>query len=253
MKNYHTHTSRCRHAYGKDRDYVIAAIKTGITELGFSDHAPMIFPTDYYSTFRMFISDTADYICSIKRLKKEYEDKIKIYIGFELEYYPDLFEQTLDFLNQFDYDYLILGQHFVGNEFEESSHYSGAPTNDVRYLEGYINQALEGLKTGKFKYIAHPDLIKFIGSDEIYKEKMTYFCKEIKELGYPVEFNMLGFAQNRNYPDKRFWEVVSKVGNDVIIGLDAHSPDAFKNKKLLANAKKYLKDLNIDPIDHIEI
>lgn len=253
MKNYHTHTARCRHAYGKDRDYINAAIRTGITELGFSDHAPMLFPTDYYSTFRMFPQDTADYIASINRLRQEYKDKIKIYVGFELEYYPALFEQILEFLGQFEYDYLILGQHFVGNEFDENSHYSGAPTDNVKYLEGYIKQSLEGLKTGKFKYIAHPDLIKFTGSDEIYKEKMAGFCSEIKKLEYPVEFNMLGFAQNRNYPDKRFWEVVSQVGNDVIIGFDAHSPDAFKNRKLVTQAKKYLKDLGIKPIDGIDI
>ena len=92
MKNYHTHTTRCRHAFGKDRDYVTKAIKAGITELGFSDHAPMIFPIkDYYSTYRMFPEDVEDYINSINLLREEYEDKIKIHIGFELEYFPQLF------------------------------------------------------------------------------------------------------------------------------------------------------------------
>ena len=36
--NYHTHTTRCYHASGKDEEYVKAAIKAGIKELGFSDH-----------------------------------------------------------------------------------------------------------------------------------------------------------------------------------------------------------------------
>lgn len=35
--NYHTHTTRCYHASGKDEEYVKAAIKAGIKELGFSD------------------------------------------------------------------------------------------------------------------------------------------------------------------------------------------------------------------------
>lgn len=38
--NYHTHTTRCYHASGKDEEYVKAAIKAGIKELGFSDHTP---------------------------------------------------------------------------------------------------------------------------------------------------------------------------------------------------------------------
>ena len=38
--NYHTHTYRCRHAYGSEREYIEAAIRMGIAELGFSDHVP---------------------------------------------------------------------------------------------------------------------------------------------------------------------------------------------------------------------
>ena len=38
--NYHTHTTRCFHAIGKDEEYVKAAIQANIKELGFSDHTP---------------------------------------------------------------------------------------------------------------------------------------------------------------------------------------------------------------------
>ena len=43
--NYHTHTARCRHASGEDREYVLAAVQSGVKILGFSDHAP--FPTGH--------------------------------------------------------------------------------------------------------------------------------------------------------------------------------------------------------------
>ena len=35
---YHTHTYRCGHASGKDEEYVLAAIESGIKVLGFTDH-----------------------------------------------------------------------------------------------------------------------------------------------------------------------------------------------------------------------
>lgn len=254
MRNYHTHTTRCRHAFGKDRDYIDKAIKAGITELGFSDHAPMLFPVDnYYSTYRMFPEDVADYVNSINLLREEYKDKIKIYLGYEFEYFPELFDKTIEFLNQCGYEYLILGQHFTDNEYEPYAHYSGLPTNDETLFDKYINQVIEGLKTGKFLYIAHPDLFNYTGPDRIYIEKMTYLCKEIKKLGYPVEFNLLGFAQKRNYPDKRFWKIVSEVGNDVIIGFDAHSPEAFQNKRIYNSALNYLAKLGITPLEKLEI
>ena len=51
--NFHTHTTRCNHASGEDRQYVEEAIKGGLKVLGFSDHSPYFFSGDYYSTFRM--------------------------------------------------------------------------------------------------------------------------------------------------------------------------------------------------------
>ena len=51
--NFHTHTTRCNHAAGEDRQYVEEAIKGGLKVLGFSDHSPYFFLGDYYSTFRM--------------------------------------------------------------------------------------------------------------------------------------------------------------------------------------------------------
>ena len=47
--NFHTHTARCRHARGTDREYVESAIRAGISVLGFSDHSPYYFPDGYYS------------------------------------------------------------------------------------------------------------------------------------------------------------------------------------------------------------
>ena len=250
MKNYHTHTARCNHAYGKDRDYVKKAIKYGFTELGFSDHAPMIFTgKDYYSNFRMLPSEVEDYVNSVNLLRREYENEIKIFLGFELEYYPQFFDKTYEFLSQYNFDYLILGQHFIGNEYEPYSHYSNHATDSTVLFDKYICQSLEALNTGKFLYIAHPDLFNFTGSDEVYIEKMTYFCREIKKLGVPLEFNLLGFAQGRSYPDKRFWQIASEVGNDTVIGFDAHSPDVLANKKLYNDAVEYLSKLDITPIE----
>jgi histidinol-phosphatase (PHP family) len=42
--NYHTHTTRCHHAAGTEREYVEAAIANGIKVLGFADHTPYPFP-----------------------------------------------------------------------------------------------------------------------------------------------------------------------------------------------------------------
>jgi hypothetical protein len=65
--NLHTHTTRCHHAVGEDREYVEAAIKAGLKTLGFADHCPQFFPVDdYYSHFRMFPEQAQEYAESIR-------------------------------------------------------------------------------------------------------------------------------------------------------------------------------------------
>jgi len=234
--NYHTHTARCNHASGTDREYVEKAIKRGIKTLGFSDHAPYDFPFDgYYSHFRMKKEEAVAYVESVRALQKEYEKDVRILCGFELEYYPLYHAREMQFLKQFTPDYLILGQHFVGNEP------NGQPARGNQ--EAYVSQILEGLKTGDFLYLAHPDISGFKGDEQEILKAYRRLCEGAKELNIPVEINLLGIRENRAYPDERFWKIVGEVGNDVILGTDAHAPEHFLDykdeQKALSFVKKY--------------
>ena len=72
--NYHTHTTRCYHASGKDEEYVKAAIKAGIKELGFSDHTPWHYDSSFKATMRMPEYQLDDNIESIRYLKEKYKN-----------------------------------------------------------------------------------------------------------------------------------------------------------------------------------
>ncbi len=60
--NYHTHTMRCHHAIGSDEDYVKSAIAAGFDELGFSDHSPWNYQTDFVSHMRMKLDKFQDIV-----------------------------------------------------------------------------------------------------------------------------------------------------------------------------------------------
>ena len=255
MKNFHTHTKRCRHAVGEDEEYVLSAIENGFDEIGFSDHAPMLFPKDcgYYSSFRIFPEDAKGYAESIKLLKEKYKNKIKINLGFELEYYPELFEKELEFLKSFDIDYLILGQHYIHNEYDYQGHYNATPTDDKNVLKQYVSQCLEGLKTGVFTYLAHPDILNFTGDESIYQKEMQRLCKGAKELDIPLEFNFLGFEDERTYPRDDFWKIAAENSNKVIMGLDAHTPKFFAMKDKIKEMRDHLLSLGITPIEQPDL
>lgn len=254
LYNLHTHTARCNHAVGEDREYVEAAIKAGIRVLGFSDHCPQFFPdTDYYSFFRMRPELASEYADSVRSLQKEYENDIKILLGFEAEYYPATFEKFTEFIKPLGLDYMIMGQHFVGNEYDSQTSQSDDKINYEEQLTRYINQTLEGLKTGIYTYIAHPDILNYKGDINFYRENIRSYCEKLKALNIPVEYNILGYRNKRCYPNPEFWKIASEVGCKTVIGYDAHNPDDLLKGDIYDECLSAVKGFGITPIDFNEI
>jgi len=249
--NYHTHTFRCGHADGTEREYIENAVAAGFTTLGFSDHVPYPFPEGYISGFRMQIDTLDDYFTTLRCLQEEFKDRIRILIGFEAEYYPEYFDKMLSLIGAYDYDYLILGQHYLENEL--SHKYNGAETKDEERLRAYVDQVIEGLNTGKFLYLAHPDLIHYTGPDDIFVKHAKRLCNEAKKLNIPLEINLLGLSSGNHYPSKRFFDVAARIGNKVIFGVDAHTPEVFLNKKLFEKAEEFARAAGLKPLESLEI
>ena len=120
--NFHTHTTRCKHAIGTDEDYVKAALDGGFDVLGFADHAPWAFETDYVSHCRMLPTQWEDYKQSVLALKEKYRGQIDIHLGLECEHYDKYFDQLLR-LRDDGCEYFILGCHFLYSE--ENNPYVG--------------------------------------------------------------------------------------------------------------------------------
>ncbi len=220
LHSYHNHTYRCNHASGSEKEFIEKAIAAGIKTLGFSDHAPMPFDNGYYSHFRMKLDETEGYIKTLESLRDEYKNDIKIRIGFEAEYYPDVFPRMIEFLSDYPYEYLLLGQHALGNE--QHDHYCVHKSNDKTHLSRYVDQVIEGLSTGQFLYLAHPDLLNFVGDDDFYRAEMRRLCRSAKENDIPLEINVLGMREGRNYPNFEFWKIAAEQGCTAILGQDAH-------------------------------
>lgn len=227
--NYHTHTKRCNHAEGEEREYIENAIKKGIKTLGFSDHAPYLFPKEanHYSGFRMRVDEMEDYVETVRALAKEYQSDIRILCGVELEYYPDYHQEEMEFLRSFSIDYCLLGQHILGNELFIQTPRTGG---DLA-LSYYVTQVLAGIATGDFLYIAHPDIAGYQFSGEAIEREYRRLCLGAKRKKIPLEINLLGIREKRHYPDERFFKIAAEVGNQVVLGLDSHSPNSILDEK----------------------
>lgn len=250
LANYHTHTYRCGHAVGEDREYVETAIERGLKVLGFSDHVPMPFPDGRESNFRVHFAQLDDYVESVLNLRDEYKRDIDIRLGFEAEYYPDLFQAMLARLKSYPVDYLLLAQHF--NDSRETV-YNPSMAQDHTALVRYVDMVIEGMETGVFSYVAHPDLLYFAGRSAAYRQQMTRLCERAKALDIPLEINMLGLRTGRCYPNDRFWPIVKAMGCRAVIGCDAHDPNDVAEPKQLQLAMDFAARFQIVPEERIDL
>ncbi len=229
LANYHTHTSRCHHAWGEDREYIETAIRSGMQVLGFSDHCPWIFEDGYVSQTRMLPSQLDEYFSTLTRLRDEYRKDIRIYIGFEAEYIPEMMKSQEQLLRDYPIDYMILGEHFT--QREPIGPYTGFPDPEEAALSRYVDLCIEGMETGLYRYIAHPDLMNFSGDPAIYDKHYRRLCTYLKAHDIPVEINLLGAVEGRHYPAPQFFRIAQEVGNSAIIGVDAHTPDRLAHRE----------------------
>lgn len=245
--NFHTHTSRCLHAAGTDEQYVKAAIEGGFDVLGFADHAPWAFASDYVSHCRMPAEEWTDYKRSVLTLREKYAGQIALRLGVESEYFPRYIDQ-LKRLRDDGCEYFILACHFL--DTEETSPYTGHSCKSDDEVRRYADAMVAGIRTGLYCCVAHPDLYMMTRRElsPVCMEAADMICQAAKEQNMPIEYNLLGLldamkGHPRGYPCKDFWEYVRRWDNDVILGVDAHDPDMLRNQLLWNTGMKNVRDM----------
>ncbi|WP_249029510.1 histidinol-phosphatase [Tannockella kyphosi] len=280
--NFHTHVFRCGHAVGDEERMVQAAIENGLVELGFSCHIPMPryrrhllkgtieersinnIPSFIRKlilggpNMRMPYSQRHIHLKEVQRVKEKYKDEIQIFQGFEAEYFEDYQDYYQELLDSNTVEYLILGHHFDRSSINER-YYGRAILEDKDVLK-YASQVVQALETNLYSYVCHPDLF-MIGKrtwSPACQEATTQICKKAKELSIPLELNSGGIRRglreiegvvNYPYPYDEFWKIASEIGNDVVLGIDAHFPNNFKEENY-QNLELFAKRFSLHVIEN---
>lgn len=259
ISNFHTHTQLCKHAVGMPIDYVRMAKEQGCTELGFSDHCP--YPDvlgPQWDDCRMSVSQIEFYINSVKEAAKEAD--FPVHVGFECEFDPKYLSWYKDeLLGHYGAEYLVFGPHWV-KESDSDRPYICAVKPDTRILHKYTDLIIEGLQTGIYSILAHPDLMMTAWrewDDEIAScFKAVIDCAE--DMSVPVEVNGLGIhrgiiktsrGERYNYPYDEFWQLVAESNVKVICDSDAHQCE-----HVIANARRsreFASKFGLTPIETI--
>ena len=112
---------------------------------------------------------------------------------------------------------------------------------------------MEGLDTGAFSYLAHPDLINFAGDRSIYRRHMSELCRYARQADIPLELNLLGIRSNRHYPNIEFWALAAEEGCKVIFGMDAHEPHHITETESEQKALEIVRHFGLNLIDSVKL
>ena len=245
ITNYHQH-SAFSDGKGTLEDCANEALKAGLTALGFSDHAPLPFETDW----TMPPARLDEYRAEVRRLRAALRDRLEIYLGLEMDYLPEA--PTIAFQRDrvlsLGWDYVIGSIHYLGREaggdlwsmdldretFERGLRdiYHG----DVRvYCDHYYATVRDLARDGRFTIMGHLDYTKrFNDGDRYYSDEAPWYRQMIDQTlavlaraGMILEVNTGGWRSPRReaYPAPFILHRAHELGMSVTVNSDAHRPE----------------------------
>lgn len=248
--NYHTHTYRCGHARGTEEEYVKAAIEGGVELLGFAEHGTYLMHPEATKKQCLTMQTLPQYADAVRTAAQAHKNEIEVHLGMEVEYFPDTFEDLRVVLRDNGVEYLLLGQHFLDSPACQRTR---DDIWDPAILEHYCDQVIEGMQTGAFTYVCHPDCILFLGDRKLLKEQLRRICVEAKHCDLPLEINLLGIHKQKHYPCTEFFELLAEEGNTVILGADAHQPERFLNYEAERKAQELVKQYGLHLVETVQL
>ena len=226
--DYHTHTPLCRHAVGQPAELAAQAVKAGLEELGFSDHAPM--PRDDFDDWRMKQSELDLYVSQVEETRRAFP-ALRIRLALEVDYLPGCEDWIRELAARHPWDYLIGSVHYVSAWWAiDSPHQMSTWKNHDPFevWTAYFDHLAQAAETGLFDIIGHADLCKkfcFYPREDC-TPLYARFLEAAKRRDVVMEINTAGLRKDCReiYPGPRLLEMAAAAGVPITFGSDAHAP-----------------------------
>lgn len=239
-QNLHTHCTYCD-GDSTIREIVEAALQVGFTAIGFSSHACTRYPFDECG----IKEDQVDaYFAELEKVKAEYEGKIHIFKGMELESRVLGEERpTIDPRC----DYTIGSCHFFrkDNAYYEVDYLpeiwlkaKAAYGSTEALLESYFEELASFAEESSFDILGHFDLpTKFNDKDHLFAEEDPHYQKmamhyleRIVKTGKIFEVNTGAISRKRKtlpYPAAFLLQKLLELKAPITISSDSHHKDTL--------------------------
>ena len=245
--DYHMHTPLCRHATGEPLEYAEQARKTGLTEIGFSDHSPM--EEDDFDNWRMRLGQLNDYVEKVEAARRTVPE-VTIRVALEVDYLPGHEKWIRTLAGKHPWDYLIGSVHYISDTWavDDPSHMNRWKEQDpYEVWSAYFGRLTQAARSGLFDIIGHCDLPKKFGirPERDCSDLFETFLKVAAESETAIELNTAGLRKDCReiYPSGFILKRAHDLGVRITFGSDAHAPKevghAFKEAIELAWSAGY--------------
>lgn len=234
--DYHVHSSFSDGKHSP-REIVESACQKGLSYIGFSDHSP--FP--YVAPYGMDEETISAYRHEILQLKEEFQGRIRIFCGIELDM------DTVRDASEFDYrigsvHYLDLGTE--RGPIDESpdatehiirDHFNGDP---YRYAEAYFEKVSHLHEGRDIDFFGHFDLLTkfeeacgfFSPEEPRYRNAWMGAVEALLPYHKPFEINTGAISRGWRtspYPAKEVLLYLREHGATIIFGSDSHDKNTL--------------------------
>jgi len=244
--NLHSHT-----VFGDGdntpEEMAAAAFSLGFKTYGFSEHSVL----PWYEEWCMTAYGQSEYIKKVNKLKKEYEGKMEIALGIEMDFNSDYSQNQLK-----PFDYVISSVHSVKG-VDGEIHYADSSEEKMlkgievfgsakAYAQAYFENVIAAAKSDYADILGHFDLLlkyndreKFIDEkDGWYRDLSLSAADEVAKTGIIVEVNTGAISRKKRsvpYPTKEVIEYMNEKGVKFILSSDTHNVntlDSFFDESL---------------------
>lgn len=222
--DYHVHSTLSIDGRSTIEDMCQSALLSGLDEVGFAEHMDF----EIEDPRGCSILNYEKYSSAIDKAREEFEDRLTIRKGVEIDYQSRHLGAIEQWLKGKRFDFKIGSVHFVDGKPIDLGN---ADDGMLRSLyPAYCREVALSVKSGYFDIVGHFDLISSFCSVSIVAKKryLPSVLNAILDSKVHLEVNSRGFREGRNdtIPDSDMLrEFFLMGGHRVSFGSDAHSAD----------------------------
>ncbi len=214
------------------REYVLAALGRGVTEIAFTDHVPLYFlpGDDPDPGLAMTRTELPGYVAEVEVLRAEFAGQIDVLLGIEADYAEGFEDDLRRLLEPYPWDLVLGSVHRVAGGWID------APGSGKRHeTEGsallwteYYRLVATACGTGLFDVMSHFDLPKKFGHHRPAEAQAAdeASVEAAAKAGVAIEVSSAGLRKTvaEVYPGPALLRKVVAAGVPVVFSSDSHAP-----------------------------